>query len=209
MQQLNEQMTPALAEVVSEVEARRRAGTIISLFLDFDGTLVPIARDRATPRLDGAPRDTLRRISIKPSVVTTIISGRALDDLYSRVHIDGCIYAGNHGLEIFGPNLYFVEPVAAGLREELQRLGDTLNSQLCPIPGVSIEDKGLTISVHYRQAAEADVARVRDLVGETVSSTGSFRFRAGRKVLDIVPQTDWHKGIAAQWINRHLGAGKS
>ena len=32
-----------------------------------------------------------------------------------------------------------------------------------------------------------------------------FRVNSGRKVFEIVPRTDWHKGAAVRWINSHLG----
>lgn len=195
-----------LNRIIAEVATRAKPHGIFSLFLDFDGTLVPIAANPATPELDSMTRETLRRIARSPSCVTTIISGRSISDLRPRIGLDGPIYAGNHGLEIRGRDLHFEEPSAAGLREKLQRLTWSLVASLQPVPGVYVEYKGLTTSVHYRQVVPADVQRVEDAVfGEVDRNEDDFRVNQGKKVFEIVPRSGWHKGAAALWINQHLG----
>jgi trehalose-6-phosphatase len=116
----------------------------ISLFLDFDGTLTPIVNDPTEVWLEASTRDALARLSRKSDIVTTIISGRAIDDLSMRVSLPDIIYAGNRGLEISGRHLEFVNPVAATSSDQLLRITDLLASELRPIPGVFVEFKGLT-----------------------------------------------------------------
>lgn len=195
-----------VSQIIDEVTRRARPRKRLSLFLDFDGTLVPIAADPATPRLDSATRETLRRISSKESCVVSIISGRAIDDLYPRIQLDGLIYAGNHGLEIRGRDLKFVQPAAAACRDRLHEISRNLFATLRCVAGVYVEDKGLSASIHYRRVAQDDVGRVGDAVRSAVARDGNcFRMNAGKKVFEIVPLTDWHKGAAAQWINGQLG----
>jgi trehalose 6-phosphate phosphatase len=194
------------ADLASEIEARTRSASRISLFLDFDGTLVPISGDPAAPRLDPHTAATLQLLASQDFLVTTIISGRAIEDLYTRIRLQGLIYAGNHGLEIFGRQFRFVEPVASARREALGRLCEELALELKPVSGAIVECKGLTASVHHRLAAEAD----RDLIQQTVYTATArngalFRVNPGRKIFDIVPRTNWHKGAAVEWINGHLG----
>jgi trehalose 6-phosphate phosphatase len=194
----------SLVQVVSEVKERINSAVCVSLFLDFDGTLVPIEADPGSPRLDPATAETLRLISDRDFLVTTIISGRAVEDLYTRIRLDGLIYAGNHGHEIFGRNLRFVEAIASSRSKELEQLCEQLAIQLRPIAGVIVEFKGLTASIHYRQAAESR-HRVEKAVRMAIASTGGlFRLNAGRKVFEIMPRTGWHKGAAVQWVNSHL-----
>jgi trehalose-phosphatase len=193
-------------ELVSEIEARARSATLISLFLDFDGTLVPIAGDPSAPRLDPGVLETLQLLSARDGLVTTVISGRAIEDLYTRIRLDGLIYAGNHGLEIFGRQFRFVEPVASARREALARLSEELALELQPLPGAIVECKGLTASVHYRLAGEPDWPQIRQIVYAVTARNGKlFRVNPGRKVFDIVPRTNWHKGAAVEWINGCLG----
>jgi trehalose-phosphatase len=195
-----------LNRIIAEVTNRAKPYGIYSLFLDFDGTLVPIAANPATPQLDSATRETLRRIASSPWCVTTIISGRSINDLRPRIGLDSPIYAGNHGHEIKGRGLHFEEPGAAGLRERLQRLTWSLVAALQPVPGVYVEYKGLTTSIHYRQVSPAEFERVEAAVlGEVARNEDDFRINKGKKVFEIVPRSGWHKGAAALWINQHLG----
>lgn len=200
-------MVESFIEVVSEVKERIKTAGLVSLFLDFDGTLVPIEADPSSPRLDPATAETLSLVSGHDCLVTTIISGRAIEDLYARIRLKGLIYAGNHGLEIFGRNLRFVEPGAWRRRKQLEQLCDQLCAELAAIPGVLVEFKGLTASIHFRQAAASDRATIEDTVHAAVAPAGDlFRVSPGRKVFEIMPRTDWHKGSAVHWINSHLGA---
>jgi len=202
-------MVESFIEVVSEVKERSKTAELISLFLDFDGTLVPIDADPALPRLDPGTADTLEQVSSKDFLVTTIISGRAIEDLYARIRLKGLIYAGNHGLEIFGRNLRFVEPGAWRRRKELEELCDDLRAQVQAIPGTMVEFKGLTGSIHFRQASPSDYPAIEEAVRTAVAPHGDlFRVSPGRKVFEIVPRTDWHKGAAVHWINSHLDAGE-
>jgi trehalose 6-phosphate phosphatase len=199
-------MLESLLRVVIEVKQRIKSAAQVSLFLDFDGTLVPIEADPASPCLDSGTAEALQELSSRDSFVITVISGRAVEDLYARIRIQGLIYAGNHGLEIFGRNILFVEPRATARRQELERLCDELRVQLQPIEGAMVEFKGLTASVHYRRAAESDRPAIETAVRAAVACTGdSFRLNPGRKVLEILPRNGWHKGAAVRWINAHLG----
>ena len=197
---------PALpSQVIAEVEDRIQSASFVSLFLDFDGTLVPIAANPTEPQLDPDAVETLKLLSSQELLATTIISGRAVEDLYGRIRLENLVYAGNHGLEIFGRHLRFVEPLAWARREQLETLCGELGAQLRLVAGTLVEYKGLTASVHYRLAATADVAEIQAAVYAAVARHGAlFRVSPGRKVLEIVPRTDWHKGAAARWINSHL-----
>lgn len=198
-------MDPALATIVSDVRNRAGAASSISLFLDFDGTLVPIAADPKVPRLDPSTAETLKLLSRRGSLTTTIISGRAVEDLYVRIRLEGLIYAGNHGLEIFGHGLRFVEPVAAARRFQLERLCEQLTEKLQSVPGALVEYKGLTASVHYRRATTEGGGRIQEAVYALTAPYGAqFRINPGRKVFEIVPRTNWHKGAAVHWINNHF-----
>jgi trehalose-phosphatase len=190
---------------VAEVGDRIRSADLISLFLDFDGTLAPISSDPALPQLDADTAAILKLLANRDSLLMTIISGRAIEDLYTRIRLEGVIYAGNHGLEIFGRDMRFVEPLASDRREPLERLCEELELELRAVVGAFVERKGLTASVHYRQAAEADRPQILQIVYSAIARHGDlFRVNPGRKVFDIVPRTNWHKGAAVQWINARL-----
>src|SRR5262249_2229517 len=123
-----------------------------------------------------------------------------------RVGIPNLIYAGNHGLEISGDGLIFVEPTAAARCAALKELSADLASKLQHFPGVFVEDKGLTLSVHYRMAAATDREAVRRIAHDTLAGMNHmFRVTRGNEVFEIRPCVSWNKGTAVHWIKEQLG----
>jgi trehalose 6-phosphate phosphatase len=195
-----------VAEILDYIADRASTIERISLFLDFDGTLVPIGANPGSPRPDPETVETLRKLAGRKHLATTVISDRSVEDLYSRIGVKGIIYAGNHGLEIVGRKLRFVEGAAWDRREQLAQLSAELSTALSPIRGTLVENNGLTASVHYRQAPWERVPEIQEVVRAAVALyEPMFLVSHGRKVFEIVPATNWNKGSAVQWINQQLG----
>src|SRR6516165_5006759 len=111
--------TPCLLEVLPEIAARINSSGSILLGLDFDGTLTPLRERYDEVVLAEQVRALLSRLSLDRRVTVMILSGRSLPDVAGRVGLSGLIYAGNHGLEIEGPGVSFVEPTAAAAVQPL------------------------------------------------------------------------------------------
>ncbi len=191
-----------LDAIAGELERRRPW----SLLLDFDGTLAPIVARPDLARIPEATRASLRRLAARPEGLVAIVTGRAIAEARSLVGLDSLIYAGNHGLEIAGPaGLRFLEPRAEALASRLQERGDMIASAIGAIPGVQLQHKGLTCSVHYRQVApeswDAVAAAVREAVPE---DDPDFALHDGKRVHEIRPRVAWGKGRAAAWILSRL-----
>jgi trehalose 6-phosphate phosphatase len=185
------------------IEERIRGAGHLMLFSDFDGTLCPVV---ARPELAGLPGDTerwLRVLAGNPRVDVAIISGRALPDLRARVGIEGLTYAGNHGLEIRGPAVTFVHPVAEETKPVMGRLYRDLSRALEPFTGVIMEDKGLTLSIHYRLLDQAKVGQFKDVFNgfmEKAGLAGGILVTAGKMVYEIRPAVEWNKGQALRML---------
>ncbi|MBV9404760.1 MAG: trehalose-phosphatase, partial [Acidobacteriaceae bacterium] len=134
----------------------------------------------------------------------SIVSGRALADLRERIALPDVIYVGNHGLEIEANATCFREPRAESLRRELRSLVLQLKLALSETDGLEIEDKGLTVSVHFRRVNEHLHDWVRSITFSTVARSRSFSCREGKMVLEVKPQIEWHKGYAVCWIMREI-----
>src|SRR5450432_2088117 len=126
---------PLSPDALAKIRERLRGGCPLSLFLDFDGTLAPIVNDPGDACLGPDVRRILEALAARDDTLVAVISGRALADLRPRVGIANAIYAGNHGLEISGPEIggkpvCFVEPCALARREPLRQICDNLTAAL-------------------------------------------------------------------------------
>jgi trehalose 6-phosphate phosphatase len=174
------------------------------LFLsDYDGTLTPIVDRPELAVLNNNTRKLLRKLVKNRRYTIGIISGRALSDLKSKIGLEGIIYAGNHGLEIevFGSS--FLEPIAEEMRPFLSMLNKALSATMRGIKGVFVENKGLTLSVHYRMVKGAEERKVQDAFEKIIGPlhvTGKIKVTHGKKVYEIRPPVDWNKGKAVAWL---------
>jgi trehalose 6-phosphate phosphatase len=192
-----ESLFDCLADVATALNSARH----VALFLDFDGTLAPIVDDPDQAVMPAESREHLLTLARRTEFRVSVISGRALADVERRVGLRQLIYAGNHGLEIRGPGISFTEPDALSRAPRLKALGHDLKMRLRNEIGSLVEDKGLTLSVHYRKAREADRDRIRRIVAEGVAPVRDLFFIGkGLEVLEIRPRVDWTKGSAVRWI---------
>jgi trehalose 6-phosphate phosphatase len=177
-----------------------RARSLV-LFLDFDGTLAPLREYPDEVELAPAVRSTLEDLAARNSIVMAIVSGREMWDLRRRVGIPGIIYAGEHGMEIRGRGIQLIEPGALARRGVIKLLARELAPSLQEFPGVFVEEKHLTLAVHYRLARRDDQAEIRERVrSAVVMAGGQAELRHGKMVWEILPKTGWRKGAAAEWI---------
>lgn len=168
---------------------------------DFDGTLAPLVLHAEDAHLPDAMRAAMQRLVVLPGVAFAVISGRSIADLQQRVDVPGVWYAGNHGLEreshdgstLLAPGAADAGPV---LREVLVLLAEVL----AHIPGVWIEDKGLTASVHFRLAAEDTHAEVEGLVKSVAKEVPDLKVRPAKRIWEILPAIEWDKGTALRWF---------
>ncbi len=184
-----------------------KAASHVLLLSDYDGTLTPIVGRPEEAILAPGVKEKLRALAEKSSFSVGIISGRALAEIESMVGIERIYYAGNHGLEIEGPGLKFVSPTAEVAREQMKELAWQLAANLGGIEGIIIEDKGLSLSVHYRlirPGVENQAAEIFHQLTEPLSDEGKIKITSGKKVWEVRPPIDWHKGKAVEAIRREI-----
>lgn len=174
------------------------------LGLDFDGTLAPIARRPELARIPERTRRLLMRFARSPRAIVAIASGRGLADIRAKMRVPGLYYVGNHGLEIQDPaGALWVHPQARALAKRIKRVAVDLARELSALPGVFVEDKGLSLAVHYRAMPRWLSSRpIHEIVAERLSAEPKLRLTAGKKVWEIRPKLRWNKGYALKRILR-------
>jgi len=183
-----------------EVRERIRAARHLAVFLDFDGSLVPL---RARPNqvwLDESGQRLLCRLAEHPRVTLVLISGRRRADLRKRVNVPAARYLGLHGWE--HRDGHSARPGSRRLMRVARRM---LAERLRGLPGIWIEDKGPIFVVHYRGTAALATRRARRIVRETLEwLEPDLRVLAGRKVWEVVPQEIKGKGAAVSRLLEEL-----
>lgn len=183
-------------------DVRRRAkGKHLVVLLDFDGTLCEFEADPAAVQLPAARRDAIVRIQQKASVA--IVSGRRLEDVATRCGLEGVVVAGLHGLEIEGLEERFVHPDLENASAAVAEVGAVMRDVAAGIPGACVEDKGASVALHFREAdAEGQRAAIDAFAAATAPhlESGRLRVMRGSYVLELLPNIDWNKGHAVEWI---------
>ncbi|MBA2332671.1 MAG: trehalose-phosphatase [Actinobacteria bacterium] len=169
---------PALIARLAEAPGRA------ALLLDVDGVLAPIVD---VPHEAAVPEETrveLRRLHARYALVACV-SGRPSPDARRVVGLDELVYVGEHGLELV--------PEAAAWSERLLALSATVDWE-------DVERKPLTVTFHYRRAEdEGEAIRFLRAVATRARAEG-FIARFGRKVLELRPPLDAHKGTAVAYL---------
>ncbi len=178
-------------------------GREILFFFDYDGTLTPIVERPDLAKLDKESRSFLRDFSKEFKVA--IISGRQIEDVKSLVGIESIFYAGSHGLEISGGGVYYLHPQAEESISLISQLKPKVTQRLGSIEGVLIEDKKLSLAIHYRLLKQdSKLEEIKLFLRELLKENPSLRLMEGKKVFEIMPAIDWDKGRALQWITQVL-----
>jgi trehalose-phosphatase len=206
-----EESEPQMGELPSaldrgdEIESRL-AGRSVVVFLDYDGTLSPIVDHPEMAVLPEGTRAALQRLA--ESCTVAIVSGRDLEDVRKRADVPGVLFAGSHGFEIVGPDGSLTEyEEARRFLPSLDAAEAELRDALSEIDGVEVERKRYAIAVHYRRADPSSVAEVERAARDVSGRHRELRVSGGKKVFELRPDIEWHKGKAVGWLLDALGLG--
>lgn len=192
-----------LFDELAAVQGRIRAAPQLWLGLDFDGTLVELHDDPFLVALEPNLRAILQRLQAKPLLHIAVISGRSLEDVRQRVGLPGIAYAGNHGLEIEAPGLNYCDPAAMNARSDLAAVAEQLREELEQYPGAWIEDKSLTLEVHYRRTVPGVHLEIAELVRNAARGRETILARPDAFGSQVLPVQAGNKGTAARTLIRH------
>jgi trehalose 6-phosphate phosphatase len=183
------------------------------LFTDVDGTISALAPTPEDAVLLPGVRELLERARDSFEVVAAV-SGRAAGDARRMVGARGILYIGNHGLERIAPDwsaygdpTLHVAPAAAPYAAAISAILTALERDLAPrFPGLRIEPKGVTASIHVRNTPVPAVAE-----GETfqaamaLAAPHGLRVTRGKRVVELRPPVEIDKGVAVEETIRAAG----
>ena len=150
-----------------------------ALVFDFDGTLAPIVPRPDAARISQAVAARLRALAAHLPVA--VVSGRSLEDLRARLGFEPTVALGHHGAQDTlsaddAPPPAALDPVRERLREHAAELAGA---------GVAVEDKGLSIALHYRLSRERD--RALATIDAVLADAGGVRSLPGRMAVELTP----------------------
>ena len=181
---LADAQSPALLEF-----AQKR----VLLAFDFDGTLAPIVRDPESAVMRARTAKLLAEVARRYPCV--VISGRSRTDVMAKVAaIPLRAVVGNHGME--------PSPSLRAWRRQTATWSAQLAAALPPIPGLVIENKGVSLAIHYRKARAR--ATVRRLVLAVVAALRGIRMVEGKMVVNVLPAGAPDKGTALITLRKRL-----
>jgi trehalose 6-phosphate phosphatase len=174
------------------------------LITDVDGTISEIAPTPQEARVSPSCRRYLNVLSRQLALVAAV-SGRPVSQVRDMVGISGLVYIGNHGLE-HGAGNHTELPHRAG--DYLKRV-KSITKELAPlrsIPGVSIENKGVTLTIHYRLSSQPQAVE-REILNsvKALAQAKDFRVIRGKMAINLLPPAEVNKGTATLDLIREYG----
>lgn len=153
-----------------------------ALFLDIDGTLIDIAPTPSAIHIPNGLPQRLRALADRHGGALALVSGRAAANIAELVAPCRFAAAGLHGMERMDADGHILRPAPkrglGALRARLRALEGH---------GVVLEDKGLSLAVHYRLAPQRE-EECRQVVEALVAAYPGFRVLAGKMVLEVKPE---------------------
>jgi len=194
---------PHALSCLEEIESAVQGKTLFTA-LDFDGTLAPLNNDPEAVEISAEMKKRVKNLALRCHVA--IMTGRDLDDIRERVGLEELFYSGSHGFEIAGPResgLFF--EAGKEFLPVLNKAEELLPGIIGDIPGVLIQRKRFSISIHYRMVERERIRELIEKAGRAVKSIGGLVARNDKKALEILPGMTWNKGSALLWILEAAG----
>lgn len=184
-------------EVFTKVQSKK-----LAVFLDYDGTLTPIASRPQEAVLKEDMRQIVKELA---EVCTTgIISGRDRENVKKMVGLDQLVYAGSHGFDISGPGFKMQHEKGKECKPVFDQAEKVLKEKLKEFEGVEVEKKLFAIAIHYRHLAQEKVERFIEVVKGISVNYPELKQAPGKMIIELKPDVDWHKGKALFWLIENL-----
>lgn len=166
----------------------------LGIITDFDGTLSQIVDDPDAAQISPGSKAALATLQ-RELALLAVVSGRGAAAIHQKTGLDGVVYVGNHGMERWVDGAVRVPDQVAAYRPKLEAVLAALEN--VDEPGMRVEDKGATASVHYRQTIDPGAAaeRLRAVLGP-LTAEHDIALHTGKMIFELRPPIDTDKGTA-------------
>ena len=177
-------------------EALSAAPATSGLVLDFDGVLAPIVDDPGASELPNRVAWSLARLGPTMGLLA-VISGRPAEFLKERIAIPEIRLLGTYGIEQVHDGIRRVDPGAKKWLSNVSEATSALRNLLGAAEGIRVEEKSVSVAVHWRQAPDHRAAadQVHRVTARIAAETG-LRLEAGKLTEELLPPIDMDKGTA-------------
>lgn len=180
------------------------ADSQIAVFLDYDGTLSPIADRPDDAVISDSMRAAVRQLG--ECCPVAVVSGRNVVDVRSRVALTEIGYAGSHGIDFMSAEgQIWHHPDAPAFLPDLDSAEIDLRTGLSLHRGVEIERKRYSVAVHYRRVDSSEIPAIEYTVRQVTESHPRLFDTPGKMVHDLRPDISWNKGESVLWMLDRLG----
>lgn len=166
--------------------------TRYALFLDVDGTLLPLVERPDQVHVPLSLLETLNLLRDRFLGALALISGRAVADLDALFEPLVLPAAGIHGLELRRSGEHCLRSSSKGLLEPLR---PPLKAFAEKTPGLLLEDKGLSLALHYRLAPEREAEAAQRIDALVANTSPHLEVTQGKMVFEVKP-SGYNKGTA-------------
>ena len=185
------------SELLRSIEKSR-----FGLITDVDGTISPIVD--VPDEAQVTPQNLKLLAALRAQLtLTAVVSGRSAKDVYQRIGLPGVVYIGNHGMEQWQDGEVIVSPTVVTYRSNLEAAIPEIKQLL--VAGMRFEDKGATLSVHYRQTNDPNqIAERLNPSFQSIAEKHGLHLTQGRMVFEFRPPVKIDKGTAFEdLVNKH------
>ena len=101
-----------------------------------------------------------------------------------------------------------MHPEAPAFEASLAEVARMLERKLAKVPGILVDNKRLTLTVHFRNVPDSYGAEVDCTVMAATAphvEAGRMKITRGKKVVEVRPNLDWGKGKAIEKIRESCG----
>jgi trehalose 6-phosphate phosphatase len=200
-------MPKSLIDHLKEFEEYKNPTTII--VTDIDGTIstiTPLPHQAViTPDMKGILNEIQRKFKL-----LAIITGRSLEDALKMINIPDILYIGNHGMEYQRNNEIITDKKILSYIPQINNLHDKLKQEShTKIPGIIIENKNTSISIHYRSTK--DPKKARKIIIQTLKNIENIKelqIKEGKKIIEVRPPIGNDKGKIINKIVKNYGGNQ-